>query len=363
MERPFSTYRLLTRGENSYFIGANSESGFILAENDSLCEEGHDRVFIIKGGPGTGKSTFMNKAAEEGKKEGYNVEYFYCSSDPDSLDAVVVSKNDYSILIIDGTNPHVTEMKYPGTISEIINISSMWETATLEKYKEEIFDNTKRKSLCFESAYKYLSAASQLHRSQRKLSERVCDFDKMSEAVSRFCYPFKKMLGKNSNVYTDAFSMKGTVAINHYFIKAESIYYLSDNFGLNEIYIDSIAAYLEKYGVAHVRLVSPINSNMLNAVYIIHAKTLVVSARYSGDLPQGKNVNMKRFLNGEESAYKGRYRFGVKCENALFEGAFECLAEASKYHFELEDIYKEAMSFRKLNRIYSDKIASVLKNH
>lgn len=360
MERPFCTYKLMSYEPNSYFIGANSERGFILAQNEKLSEENFDRVFILKGGPGTGKSTFMKKASNEAKKKNYNVEYYYCSSDPDSLDAVIIENADRRFMIIDGTNPHITEMCYPGAVSEIINLSIMWDNALLGEYKEKIFELTKKKGSCFDDAYKYLSAASQLHHSQQKISYRVCDIDKLNEAVYRFCLPFRKMHGIIERVYTDAFSMKGAIAANSYFSIADKIFYLSDHFGIFEIYLERISSVLDKNNVGYVKIISPVNSEVINGIYITNGKILIVSSKYSGELPAGKTVNMKRFLNENANAYKGRYRFGIKCENALYEGAFECLSEAKKYHFELESIYSSSMNFKKANRIYSDKISAIL---
>lgn len=360
MDKPFCTYRLLSREENSYFIGANSEKGFIMANNDRFNEENFDRVFILKGGPGTGKSTFMRKTANEFKDKDFIIEYYYCSSDPDSLDAVIIKNDLQRYLIIDGTNPHVTEMRFPGAVSEIIDVSSTWSRELLTERKKKIFELTKSKSSCFESAYKYLSAAAELHRSQLKLSYRVCDIDKMNGAVLRMCSSFKKKEGTFESLYTDAFSMDGAVATDCYFRSAETIYYLTEPFGIYEIYLKQICQYLEKHGVGHVKLISPVNSEALNGVYIKGPKCLMVAKKYRGDLPDGKDVNMKRFLNGEERAYKGRYRFGTKCENALYEGAYECLLHAKEHHFELEQIYSEAMNFKKLNRICNGKISPLI---
>ena len=85
-----------------YFLGANTPAGFV-SKFDGFydCLDGW-RVFILKGGPGTGKSTLMKKVAEAVDCE---CEYIYCSSDPRSLDAVIF--NDLKTAIADGTAPHV----------------------------------------------------------------------------------------------------------------------------------------------------------------------------------------------------------------------------------------------------------------
>ena len=67
------------------------------------------RVFVIKGGPGVGKSTLCVIATEM-LKRGYNVEIHHCASDNASLDAVVVPAA--GIALIDGTAPHVYDPRH-----------------------------------------------------------------------------------------------------------------------------------------------------------------------------------------------------------------------------------------------------------
>ncbi|WP_096435264.1 hypothetical protein [Alteribacter populi] len=62
---------------------------------------------IIKGRSGSGKSTLMRKIAANAEQQGYNVCYFPCALDPDSLDMVMIPQLNCAIL--DGTAPHVID--------------------------------------------------------------------------------------------------------------------------------------------------------------------------------------------------------------------------------------------------------------
>ena len=75
--------------EISYFLGANSRDGFASLYSGFAAGEG-DRLHIIKGGPGTGKSGFMKKLGAAAERRGLDVEYVLCSGDPDSLDGVYI---------------------------------------------------------------------------------------------------------------------------------------------------------------------------------------------------------------------------------------------------------------------------------
>ncbi|NPV30394.1 MAG: ATPase [Firmicutes bacterium] len=86
------------------FPGGNTCLGFY-SFYDNIIEEDAARIFVIKGGPGVGKSTFMQRIGEEMQERGYDIEFHWCSSDNESLDAVVIPA--LRVALIDGTAPHV----------------------------------------------------------------------------------------------------------------------------------------------------------------------------------------------------------------------------------------------------------------
>ena len=78
--------RILKRFDGgSLFAGANSAAGFVSFYETILFDEEIERIYILKGGPGTGKSRFMKDAALLAVERGFSVERYSCSSDPDSL--------------------------------------------------------------------------------------------------------------------------------------------------------------------------------------------------------------------------------------------------------------------------------------
>ena len=63
-------------------------------------------IMILKGGPGVGKNTFMREIGRTMEQAGADVEYLWCSGDPDSLDGVVIPA--LRCAVCDGTSPHGT---------------------------------------------------------------------------------------------------------------------------------------------------------------------------------------------------------------------------------------------------------------
>ena len=88
-----------------YFLGANSPTGFYSLYDHLLPPEEARAIYILKGGPGCGKSTLMRKIGAWAEESGLETEYIICSGDPDSLDAVLLPK--LGVAIVDGTAPHV----------------------------------------------------------------------------------------------------------------------------------------------------------------------------------------------------------------------------------------------------------------
>lgn len=87
-----------------FLLGANTPQGFVSRFEGVADVEDGWRLLVIKGGPGSGKSTMMKRIAAALETEYDNIEMIHCSSDVDSLDGVVVPGLKFAI--IDGTPPH-----------------------------------------------------------------------------------------------------------------------------------------------------------------------------------------------------------------------------------------------------------------
>ena len=79
-------------GERAFFISANGYGGFRTMQPIFYKSQEFERVFLIFGGPGTGKSSLMRKVASAAEGGGAVCEYIYCSSDIRSLDGVIITK-------------------------------------------------------------------------------------------------------------------------------------------------------------------------------------------------------------------------------------------------------------------------------
>ena len=122
----------------TYFAGANTKRGFVSAYPAFIDETVLTRVYVLKGGSGTGKSSLMKKCAERAVANGSSVTMLLCSSDPSSADAVILKGEHGAAAILDGTAPHITDPLFPGAVSEIVNLGEFWRPDALRNARCEI---------------------------------------------------------------------------------------------------------------------------------------------------------------------------------------------------------------------------------
>ena len=87
-----------------YFLGGNTPQGFYSLYLQLSVSDLFRAVYIIKSGPGSGKSSLMRRVGRHVQAAGLETEEVLCSGDPDSLDALIVPA--LGAAIVDGTAPH-----------------------------------------------------------------------------------------------------------------------------------------------------------------------------------------------------------------------------------------------------------------
>ncbi len=154
------------------FPGGNTSKGFY-SFYDYIIEGDAEHIYVIKGGPGVGKSTFMRTIAQELLDRGYKVEYHHCSSDIDSLDGVVFP--ELRVALIDGTAPHLVDPKAPGCVDEILYLGDYWDEKKLRETRADILRLNAKISEFFQRAYRYLAAAESVYQDwEATIGKRMC---------------------------------------------------------------------------------------------------------------------------------------------------------------------------------------------
>ncbi|MGM9923877.1 MAG: PRK06851 family protein [Bacillus sp. (in: firmicutes)] len=160
-----------------YFAGGNTARGF-----QSLYEHnivGLKKLFILKGGSGTGRSALMKNIGRHYGDQGYQLQYLHCSSDHESIDGVIIPALGAGI--VDGTAPRVIEPHFPDAIGQYVNIEEAWDASLLAEQTEAIDALTEKIEAAFRSAYAAFAQALRIHDEWEAIYIDNMDFDKANE--------------------------------------------------------------------------------------------------------------------------------------------------------------------------------------
>lgn len=152
------------------FLGGNTACGFFSYFEHIIRPSHAARLFVLKGGPGSGKSHFMNRVSERMEQAGFSVEKFHCSSDVDSLDGIRVPELELAWL--DGTTPHVIDPQFPGVVDTFVNLHAFCHEERIALKKQHIMDIQAIVKHTFQQAYRYLQAAYEVYQNIAAMNER-----------------------------------------------------------------------------------------------------------------------------------------------------------------------------------------------
>lgn len=201
--------------ERHYFPGNNTPQGFFSYYKYILGQREANRIICIKGGPGTGKSTFMKRIGERFAKLGEDIDYLHCSADEDSLDGVILKNR--RIALIDGTSPHITDPVTPGAVDKIINLGEFWNEEGIALNKDEIIDLNEDYSGWYRIAYNYLNAAKSVFKSLEEIYYKAVEDSEIYRVVADIVtseygeYPICLRPGRQKKFFAGAITPGGLV--------------------------------------------------------------------------------------------------------------------------------------------------------
>lgn len=140
-----------------YYLGGNTQNGFYSLYDNFVNQDEGDFLWILKGGPGCGKSSFMKLIGSAAEKAGYDVEYAVCSGDPSSLDGVYIPELRTGYM--DGTAPHTTDAHFAAVDSAYIDLSAFYDVSAISARRNELAGLFGECALCNTKASAMLKAA------------------------------------------------------------------------------------------------------------------------------------------------------------------------------------------------------------
>ncbi len=335
-----------------YFCAANSGTGFFSLYPQLIARS--ERVFIIKGGPGTGKSHFLRAAAKRAESMARRVVYYYCSSDPTSLDAIMI---DSRILLLDGTAPHAVEASFPGARDDLIDLGRFWNSAPLIGQRRRIAKLTDQKARAYGSAYDCLASAAALTRAADRYGGDAVDMQKMRSAARRSLRSLPDGTGHFLHkLMLDSHGMHGKVRFSTFFDTAAEYIAVNDCFGTAHHFLSALVDEARERKMAVTASVDPLIPERFDALRFEDSGRV-----YEIGGTSEKPINMKRFI--DLTALRDRrdeLKSLAKLRRASIDSALLSLKGAAEAHFALEKIYGEAMDFAAKEDFTDDLIGQIL---
>ncbi len=324
-----------------YFAAANTAEGFRSLFSEIFAPEGLSRIYIIKGGPGTGKSTFMYGLASLAEARGLSAEYYYCSADTGSLDGVKIPA--LGVAVLDGTAPHTSDPRYPGACETIINLGQNFDAEKLRTQRGQIEKLTDECSACYKRGARFLRAAGEMERFCLSLAGAAFDFEKARGAARRLLSRARAAGGGESERYISAIGTRGRAHVLNTPEKGEKTVQISGKYGADKLFLGVLCEEARAAGYTLLRHPDVLLYDCTEGLYIKELKTRYIISEESEE-----KINAMRFVGAASLAEnRAKLRFAEKCRDAMLEGALAELAEMGKKHDELEGFYVAAMDFEK----------------
>ena len=181
-----------------FFLGATTPAGF-KGYFEPLRHEPGMQMYLIKSGPGCGKSTLMKRLARAAEQRGELTQRIHCASYPDSLDGVILPGQHRAI--VDATAPHVVEPDAPGADEVVVSLYHTIDTEKLHQCTDEVKALFARNALLRSRAARYIASAGSLLLDSRRAEACSANFDKVRRYVKRLCtrvMPRRKALAAKS---------------------------------------------------------------------------------------------------------------------------------------------------------------------
>jgi hypothetical protein len=337
----------------AFFAASNSAKGFY-SRYAMLFEHPTARLYLIKGGPGSGKSRLLWDMVTAAESAGFSAELYLCSSDPTSLDAVHLAHPDgREVIALDATAPHNMDVMRPGVREQLIDLGAFWDQELLLSRRAEIERLMQQKEGQYAAAYRYLGAAGLCHENVQSMVAPLIRTDAMQRLAHRCVAGAMEKASKrevtHKHICTDSLGMKGRVALPTLERHAKRRGSFAACHGLQYRVLEEIRREGERRGASMILSHHPIYPDCLDAVFFMNSGVLFTTREVSeGGVEEGysRDFRLRHLVEADGlRQVRGELRALQKLQQTLLERAESCLAAAAEAHFALESIYGAAMDF------------------
>ncbi len=197
------------RGRIRYLL-ASSNTGqgyrsFLPALIESL-----KKVYVLKGAPGSGRTTFIRQIGLELAAKGYQADFFVSFAGSSSLEGVMCPQ--LGLAVVKGDCGYPSEHEQRGISCEVIDFSEFWDGASLAGCEEEIAELA-------EEIEKQLRSAAELLMKAARVKEKISahgsgypDPEEVERLVTRLVTEILEQSSRERHYFGTALSIQGLVS-------------------------------------------------------------------------------------------------------------------------------------------------------
>jgi len=337
------------------FAGANTAHGFFSFYHQIVPVQQAEKIYVLKGGPGVGKSTLMKRMARAWEEAGAEVEYFHCSGDPASLDAVAVPSAGLAML--DGTAPHIVDPQIPGAVCTLVNLGAFLDESALSKRKSAIVPLSRAASPHYARAYRYLHAAESLREDTALcLKNHVNEPELKRQMISwQAALPQGDSSGLSGEVRT---LFAGAITAGQCMdfldtLSPSQVWRIRGRWGFpTEDLLSFWAQHSRLQGVKTLHLCCPLNPERIEHLYFPDSGLLITTDNCFHSLSRASQREMEiDDLLSLDYASREALSFNRREFDRLLEAACDEIQKARSLHNELEAEYTPCMDFSAAERL------------
>lgn len=336
-----------------FFLASKTERGFV-SYFERLLRPGQYGAVILKGGPGSGKSTLMKKAGRALMQQGHSLEFIPCASDPDSLDAII----DHTTrrVMLDGTAPHMIDPVYPGARDTLLHAGDAWDSARLQAHAGEIIRLSNEVNDCHAQASAYIAASGALLGRCRAIAARYVDEAALRRAVAGFHLPQGERSGSGGEYRLLSAVSVGRVEFFHQTLHAlcANVTAIPDAWGAaSDQLLARVAAAAQDANQRTICCPCSVSPQKLDHVLLPEAGMAFTCANPFHDAAAGAARRLEGLYRPIPAHDEDAMRALLSHAEELIACAHEQVAASKATHDELECFYVEAMDFLKLDALFS----------
>jgi len=338
------------KGKISYvFTSSYSDRGFYTFIPGLL--EGLKKVYVLKGAPGSGKSTLIRSLGDEMSERGYEVDFWMSAEDSMNPEGLYIIQLECAV--VNGNLPVAIDPRYPGLTGSIVNLSEYLDEMSISPWGAEIVELVDQVLVQSRAAEELLHQASAVREQMIQAGCQQMDENRVNLLLDRLEKEILQQQPGGRHYFGTSLTADGIVNyVDEISSRCKIRYLLKGSAGAGRI-IDEMAVRAKKSGYSVEYYHCGINPSRVIMLIVSHLQLAIIDA---GDAelsirPGDRLVDMTDCM-GEPAApdqAQEQTVFQRHYEGLLMQAQGE-LEGAHKARRNLKRLYSSALNFELLEQ-------------